>query len=221
MPATRPKEFDPDAALGGAVEVFRGRGFAAATLPTLLADLGIARQSLYDTFGDKRALFCAALGRYSRDRLEALENRLAAPGPPLAAVRGWVESWPRRDDGGGCLVCNTLAELGGRDDAVDALLAAHVGRYRALVTGALARAAAEGELDPAADPGSLAGGLVAVRFGRSLLDRLPGAAAHKAAASAAALALLDAASRESAGGADDFVASLASHVDQTPDEATR
>ena len=198
MPGTRPKEFDPDRALGRAVDCFRGRGFAAATLPALLDDLGIARQSLYSTFGDKHALFCAALRRYSEDRLEALENRLAAEfpvkgGSPLGAVRGWVRAWARRDDGGGCLVCNTLAELGGRDDAVDRLLAAHLDRYVELVAAALRRAAAAGELRTGADPHALAAGLVAVRFGRSLLDRLPAAAALKPAATAAGLGLLDAA----------------------------
>jgi TetR/AcrR family transcriptional regulator, transcriptional repressor for nem operon len=43
--------------------------------------MGIARQSLYDTFGDKRALYLKALAYY-RDRTNADAQRLLETAPP-------------------------------------------------------------------------------------------------------------------------------------------
>ena len=62
----RTKEFDRDAALDRAMHVFWKKGYEATSLPDLLQAMGIARQSLYDTFGEKHALFMAALERYTQ-----------------------------------------------------------------------------------------------------------------------------------------------------------
>lgn len=61
----RPKEFEIDVALDAAVEVFREHGFAGTSAQMLTAAMKIGKQSLYDTFGGKWQLYCAALKRYS------------------------------------------------------------------------------------------------------------------------------------------------------------
>lgn len=66
----RPKAFDPDEALEQAMRLFWARGFAATSMSDLVEELGVSRQSLYDTFGDKRAIFIAALKRF-RDQVGA------------------------------------------------------------------------------------------------------------------------------------------------------
>jgi len=66
----RAKEFDREKVLERAMHVFWARGYEATSLPELLDAMQIGRQSMYDTFGDKRALFIAALDRYI-DRSEA------------------------------------------------------------------------------------------------------------------------------------------------------
>ena len=53
----RPREFDADAALDGAIGVFREHGFEGASAEMLVNAMGIGRQSLYDTFGDKWQLY--------------------------------------------------------------------------------------------------------------------------------------------------------------------
>jgi TetR/AcrR family transcriptional repressor of nem operon len=66
----RPKEFDPERALAKAMSVFWRRGYENTSTDVLIREMGIAKQSLYDTFGDKRALYLQALAYY-RDKTNA------------------------------------------------------------------------------------------------------------------------------------------------------
>ncbi|QKJ85057.1 TetR family transcriptional regulator [Paramixta manurensis] len=61
----RPKEFNIDVALDAAVGVFREHGFAGSSAQMLIEAMKIGKQSLYDTFGGKWQLYCAAVARYS------------------------------------------------------------------------------------------------------------------------------------------------------------
>jgi AcrR family transcriptional regulator len=60
----RPRGYDPDTALRQATGAFWDRGFAGASLDDLSAATGMNRPSLYGAFGDKQALFRAALDAY-------------------------------------------------------------------------------------------------------------------------------------------------------------
>jgi AcrR family transcriptional regulator len=63
----RTKEFDPDKALKIAVSVFWRLGYEHTSLETLMREMGISKQSLYDTFGDKRSIYFRAMSRYRGD----------------------------------------------------------------------------------------------------------------------------------------------------------
>jgi len=67
----RHKEFDRDEALQRAMEVFWSRGYEAASVGDLVKHMGINRQSLYDTFGDKWRLYLEAVRRYAAQETEA------------------------------------------------------------------------------------------------------------------------------------------------------
>src|SRR5438132_9774263 len=60
----RPREFDTDSALDGAIAVFREHGFEGTSAQMLVDAMGIGRQSLYAAFGDKWQLYCSAARRY-------------------------------------------------------------------------------------------------------------------------------------------------------------
>ncbi|MCZ8522494.1 MULTISPECIES: TetR/AcrR family transcriptional regulator [Paenibacillus] len=60
----RNKEFDTTQTLYKAMKVFGQYGYEGTSLQQLLDQLGIARQSLYDTYGTKQGLFVSALRRY-------------------------------------------------------------------------------------------------------------------------------------------------------------
>jgi AcrR family transcriptional regulator len=60
----RPREFDTDAALDRAIDVFGAHGFEGSSAQMLVDAMGIGRQSLYAAFGDKWQLYRAAVRRY-------------------------------------------------------------------------------------------------------------------------------------------------------------
>src|SRR6201995_1544764 len=68
--AGRPRAYQPDVALGKALELFRKGGFAATSLDDLSAATGMNRPSLYGAFGDKRELYIKSYQRY-RDEARA------------------------------------------------------------------------------------------------------------------------------------------------------
>src|SRR5258706_6133510 len=84
----RPKEFDRDVALRRAIPVFWKKGFARTSTEDLVAAMGIGKQSLYDTFGDKRGLFLEALRTYNSEGVASLVKRLAAGASKLAPIEG-------------------------------------------------------------------------------------------------------------------------------------
>ncbi|HZB46526.1 MAG TPA: TetR/AcrR family transcriptional regulator [Pyrinomonadaceae bacterium] len=140
----RHKEFDRDEALHKAMEVFWSRGYEAASVGELVKHMGINRQSLYDTFGDKQALYLQALDRYreveGRKTLELLER----PGSVKKALRqlfeGVVDGSLCGGERRGCFVGNAMSERAGRCPETAAracgqLAAAEEAFYRALLRG--------------------------------------------------------------------------------------
>ena len=87
MTLGRPKEFDRKEALESAMEVFWAKGFEGTSVCDLLDGMGINRGSMYDTFGDKRALFLAAIDHYRQEVAGQLVEGLFAPGSPLENIR--------------------------------------------------------------------------------------------------------------------------------------
>jgi len=68
----RSKEFDMNLVLHKAMEVFGHYGYEGTSLPILLEGLGIARQSLYDTYGTKKDLFIKAVKHYVNEKSSAV-----------------------------------------------------------------------------------------------------------------------------------------------------
>ena len=75
----RPKSFDPETALACAMAVFQEKGYEAASVADLTERMGINRFSMYDTFGDKRSLYLAALDRYVDREVEKATAPLREP----------------------------------------------------------------------------------------------------------------------------------------------
>ncbi|MBD3921448.1 TetR/AcrR family transcriptional regulator [Paenibacillus sp. PR3] len=83
----RSKEFDKNLVLHKAMEVFGHYGYEGASLPILLEGLGIARQSLYDTYGTKKDLFIQAVKHYLEEKSSAVVVRLEKSESVKEAVR--------------------------------------------------------------------------------------------------------------------------------------
>lgn len=191
----RTKEFDPDAALRRALDLFWERGYEATSMADLVEHLGIARASVYGTFGGKHELFLKALERYLQETDPKIAEALAQPGPVLPAVRALIERYaadagrdrPRR----GCLVVNTAVELAARDPEAARLVEASWSFLEASLTSALMRARAQGELPPEKDPRSLARLLLVLFQGMRVLGRAPADDGRLRDATREALSLFD------------------------------
>jgi AcrR family transcriptional regulator len=68
----RPRAYQPEIALGRALDLFRKDGFAATSLDDLSAATGMNRPSLYGAFGDKRELYIKSYQRYRDDARAAM-----------------------------------------------------------------------------------------------------------------------------------------------------
>jgi len=85
----RPKEFDQEKALRKAIRLFSQQGFAATSTDDLMRVMEVGRQSMYDTFGDKRALFLKALELYVTESVHSINVELERPGsasPPCKTL---------------------------------------------------------------------------------------------------------------------------------------
>ena len=63
----RPRAYQPEIALGKALDLFRRDGFAGTSLDDLSSATGMNRPSLYGAFGDKRELYIKSYARYRAD----------------------------------------------------------------------------------------------------------------------------------------------------------
>jgi len=91
----RAREFDADTALDrGDRRLSASTGFEGASAEMLVGAMGIGRQSLYDTFGDKWRLYRSAVQRYGMGRNAPRTSRrsAAAFGPSTGLRRCCVGS---------------------------------------------------------------------------------------------------------------------------------
>src|SRR3981081_2025915 len=70
----RPRAYQPEIALGKALDLFRKDGFAATSLDDLSVATGMNRPSLYGAFGDKRELYIKSYARYRADARAAMAD---------------------------------------------------------------------------------------------------------------------------------------------------
>ncbi len=169
----RTKEFRPEAALDAAMHLFWLKGYGATSMRDLLDGMGIGRGSFYDTFGDKHALFLAALDRFEEARTGWIDEALEGSGLEgieevfRRTVEGMTGSEPRR----GCLLANTAVELAPRDPEVAGKISRYVSRTEDAFAGALARAQETGEIPEERDRRALARFLVSNLHGLRVLAR--------------------------------------------------
>jgi TetR/AcrR family transcriptional repressor of nem operon len=167
------KQFDREEVLDRAMELFWQHGYEATGMAALLEHMGIGRQSLYDTFGDKRSLFLEAVKRYAGLVLGPILAQLRAPGSPMGNVRKVLQMWQTMasESHPGCLVGNSLAEFGAEDPDLAALLRGCVKTVEDAFCETLTRAREQGELKSKLAPRDLARTLVTASQGVALLTK--------------------------------------------------
>lgn len=157
----RPRAYDPAVALAKATETFWLQGYAGASLDDLSAATGMNRPSLYGAFGDKQALFSAAIDAYMDTRREAMVRAFQAGGTLREALqrvyRAALDIYLAGDVGGrGCFMVSAGLGQAVVDPAVRDKVAAGLRELDRGFERLVARAQAAGELQPGVDPAALA-----------------------------------------------------------------
>lgn len=165
---SRTREFDKDVALQQALQVFWQVGYEKASVQSLLDAMGINRKSMYDTFGDKHALYLAALQRYLAQVNEAIDAIVARPVPAPEKIRALLALIMKNQDRyTGCLIVNMTVELAPSDPATRQLLQAEYERLTTTFTTFLKEGQAAGtlrkDLDSAAQAQLLVNTWIGVR----------------------------------------------------------
>jgi AcrR family transcriptional regulator len=153
----RPRAYEPDVALGKALDLFRKDGFAATSLDDLSAATGMNRPSLYGAFGDKRELYIKSYARYRADAREAMleifrdempiRERLARIFAVALDIYLSGESGPR-----GCFTVMTAASEAVFDPDIRAMVLEGFLELDKAFASCFRQAKEKGELSASADP---------------------------------------------------------------------
>jgi AcrR family transcriptional regulator len=153
----RPRAYEPEIALGKALDLFRKGGFAATSLDDLSAATGMNRPSLYGAFGDKRELYIKSYARYRADARDAMieifrdempiRKRLARIYAVALDIFLSGEAGPR-----GCFTVMTAASEAVADPEIRAMVLKGFSELDKAFEACFRLAREKDELPPSADP---------------------------------------------------------------------
>src|SRR3989442_3396195 len=159
-PRGRPREFDREAALERAIDVFWRHGYEAASVSDLTAAMGINPPSLYAAFGDKEKLFLEAVEREQQQPRESVDQVFDEAPTAKEAVHRVLQDAARElacsSHPRGCLLvmsgtnCSDASAHGQSD------LAQRAAAMKASLKARIDRGAAAGELPRGTDTAALA-----------------------------------------------------------------
>lgn len=120
----RVKEFDREVALKAAVQIFADRGYGGTSTDDLLKAMNIGRQSMYDTFGDKRRLYLEALQHYTAESVSTIIRTLNVGSSPVKSIEAALMAFATRaldDPTPSCLGISAILEFGRSDESIVAI----------------------------------------------------------------------------------------------------
>ena len=169
------KQFDIDGVLEKAMRAFWARGYEATSMQDLVTCTGINRGSLYATYGDKRALFLAALRMYDERMRRRLVADFESTCSPVEAIRRMFLAFTAQvaKTGGnrGCLLTNTALELAAHDPEIGRIVAHAQEEIEAFFGRMIRKGKARGEIRADVKPAEAARGLLASLLGLVVLIR--------------------------------------------------
>jgi TetR/AcrR family transcriptional repressor of nem operon len=171
----RPREFDEGAVLDAAIQCFWSRGYEATSVKDLIDETGITAASLYNAYGDKRALFRTALDRYVDNSIAARMQRCAAL-PPREAIEAFFAEILSRSlndrEHKGCMLVNSALEMAPHDPEFQRIIAMVLTRIENFFRDCIERAQAAGTITHAMSADQLARHLLGVLIGVRALARV-------------------------------------------------
>lgn len=122
----RTKTFNQKEALVRAMELFWKKGYHGTSMQDLVDTMGISRSSLYDTYGDKHAIFLQAFRQYKQNQQSELSS-VSSDSLSISEILAQFFNKLLRDivsdeDHKGCMIVNCATELAWEDEAVRAII---------------------------------------------------------------------------------------------------
>lgn len=172
----RPREFDMDAALDGALLVFRERGYHAASLSDLGTAMKLTTGSIYKAFSDKRAIFLAAFDRYTDVRNAQLRVLLDCEDTGLNKVAAMLRFYAEASHGvegrSGCLVAGSAMELASYDAGMADRVTGALHRVETTLRNLLQTGQADGSISAEVDTDAMAHTLLALLQGFRVIGKI-------------------------------------------------
>jgi TetR/AcrR family transcriptional repressor of nem operon len=191
---SRVKEFDEAEVLDQALELFRARGFKHTSFADLTDELGVSRQSLYDTYGDKQTLYHTALQRYLVRSLDGIRRKLDEDTPVREAVGALFDgiiAGSCSHGSPGCFMVNAMVELSPHDADTRALAQTHAREIEGIFASRFGAAQRQGEIAKRKDPVALARFFYHTLLGLAVASRALGNQASLRQTAHLALQVLD------------------------------
>jgi TetR/AcrR family transcriptional regulator, transcriptional repressor for nem operon len=191
---SRGKSFSPAATLQQVADVFVERGYDGTSLAQLEAASGLGKQSLYNTFGDKKAMYLAAV-ECATSRWAGVQALMQSAPDGRQALQLFFDALSQDCASGdaqrySCIVSAGLLE-GIDDDDIQQRLQAKWNGTHALLKSAVSRGQADGSVANTGRPQDLADHLMTAMSGLRVMARTQLGAARLKRVTAQALSVLD------------------------------
>jgi TetR/AcrR family transcriptional regulator, transcriptional repressor for nem operon len=190
----RPREFDEEAVLDAAVQCFWAHGYEATSVRDLIEKTGLTGASLYNAFGDKRALYQRALDHYVEDSVVDRIRRCEALAPREAIGAFFAEIVRRSLDDRqhkGCMLVNAALDVAPNDPGFQRIVAAVLIRVEEFFLGRIEAGQVGRTITRSLPAKTLARHLLGVLMGVRVLARVRPERALLEGVVSGALALLD------------------------------
>ncbi|MFB5269974.1 TetR/AcrR family transcriptional regulator [Paenibacillus enshidis] len=149
----RYKEFEVNEVLDKAIQLFWEQGYEKTSMQELVEKMGIHRRSIYDTFGDKHALFMQALKRYEAIQNKKMRILVEKQEPVKELIRQFFETTlKQKGDPQGCFIVNSGVELGLLDPEVSSFVEESYSTTEKLLCNLILSGQQTGEVKAQLDP---------------------------------------------------------------------
>ncbi len=179
----KPRTYERSDLIKAAMEQFWAHGFYATSIRDLVAVTGVSRHGLYAEFDDKHGIFLAALESYLETFVEEAFGRVEEEAASVREIRAYFEHLIALAEenglpGPGCLMANSMVEVGPHEEAFKAVIQRHLDRLRAGFARALKNGQVRGEVNPLVDTEQFAEFLTISAQGLWSASRMISDAAH-------------------------------------------
>jgi TetR/AcrR family transcriptional repressor of nem operon len=170
----RHKEFDKAAVLQKAMLLFWRQGYESTSVRDLIQATGISSSSLYESFGDKRAIYIAALRLYCEGEQSSF-IALHQQHDNLKTILAHAFQIAREQIHGssqGLFSMNSIIEFGNRDPEITAILWQHYTGIWTYFRDAIAHGQTTGEIRNPQNAGDIANALIVALYGYASMLRV-------------------------------------------------